>query len=91
MAEAILFAASDILRRQETLRIVMVVTDGDPNELASTKEVIKTVRAAGVTVVGLGIGVDPSEVFGEPYSATLHDVAELSGAMVKLIKSSMVR
>ena len=89
MAEAILFAASDICRRDETLQLICVVTDGDPNDEASTMEVIATARASGITVVGLGIGVDPSRVFGERYSATLLDIRELSGAMIKLIKSSM--
>jgi hypothetical protein len=89
MAEAILFAASDICRRDETLKLICVVTDGDPNDEASTMEVIATARASGITVVGLGIGVDPSRVFGERYSATLLDIRELSGAMIKLIKSSM--
>jgi nitric oxide reductase activation protein len=89
MAEAILFAAADIVHRRETLRLIVVVTDGEPNDEASTKETIQIARRAGITVVGLGIGVDPTAVFGEKYAAPLHNVTELSGALVKLVKTSM--
>ncbi len=89
MAEAMLWAAADLVRREETLRIIVVVTDGQPNNLESAKDVVSRARADSIAVVGLGIGVDPSGVFGEKYSAALSDINQLSGAMVKLIKASM--
>ncbi|MCZ2112916.1 MAG: VWA domain-containing protein [Anaerolineae bacterium] len=89
MSEAMLWAAADLVRREETLRIVVVVTDGQPNNLESAKDVVARARADSIAVVGLGIGVDPSGVFGEKHSAALTDINELSGAMVKLIKASM--
>ena len=88
MAEAVLFAASDIVRRGETLKIVMVVTDGDPNDREATKYIIDRARADGITVVGLGIGVDTSSVFGSRYAATITDIGELSASMVKLVKAA---
>jgi hypothetical protein len=90
MAEAVMFAAADVLRRPETLKIVVVVTDGDPNDPQGTKDVIQVARNSGVAVVGLGIGVDPGNVFGAQHAAPLHDIGQLSGAMVKLIKSAMM-
>ncbi len=89
MSEAMLWAAADLARREQTLRIVVVVTDGHPNNLETAKDVVARARADSIAVVGLGIGVDPSGVFGEKYSAALSDINELSGAMVKLIKASM--
>ena len=88
MAEAILYAASDVIRREETLKIVLVVTDGDPNDRAATKYIIDRSRADGITVVGLGIGVDTSPVFDPQYAATIHDIGELSSSMVKLVKAA---
>ena len=88
MAEAILYAASDVIRREETLKIVLVVTDGDPNDRAATKYIIDRARADGITVVGLGIGVDTSPVFDPQYAATIHDIGELSSSMVKLVKAA---
>ena len=91
MAEAVLFAAADIVHRPETLKLVMVVTDGDPDNVDATRAVIDRVRQSGISVVGLGIGVDPTAVFGDRFAAPLHDVRELSSAMVRLVKSSMLR
>jgi len=91
MAEALLFAGVSILQRQETLRIVMVVTDGDPNDKAETRDVIGKLRNAGVVVVGLGIGVDPSGVFGEAYSTAMHNTDQLAGNIVKLVRGAMLR
>lgn len=88
MAEAILYAASDVIRREETLKIVLVVTDGEPNDRAATKYIIDRSRADGITVVGLGIGVDTSPVFDTQYAATIHDIGELSASMVKLVKAA---
>jgi cobaltochelatase CobT len=88
MAEAILFAASDVIRREETLKIVLVVTDGEPNDREATKYVIERARADGITVVGLGIGLDVSPVFDTRYAATITNVGELSASMVKLVKAA---
>lgn len=89
MAEAILFASADILRREQTLKIVLVVTDGDPDWLEPTREMIAAARAAGVKVLGLGLGVDPATVFGPAHSASLNDMRQLASTMVSLIKASM--
>ena len=88
MAEAILFAASDVIRREETLKIVLVVTDGDPDCRETTKTVIERARADGVTVVGLGIGVNVAPVFDAQYAATITNIGELSASMVKLVKAA---
>lgn len=89
MAEALMFAASDILRREESLKLVIVVTDGDPNDEVATKEVIETARRAGIVVAALGIGVDPSRVFGEKFAGRLDDINHLSGVMCRLVKAAM--
>lgn len=88
MAEAILFAASDIVRRDESLKIILVLTDGDPDDVGATQQVIERARQAGVTVLALGIGVDPSRVFTEKYAATITDVGAMSSSMVRLIKTA---
>ena len=88
MAEAILYAASDISRRDESLRIVLVVTDGDPDDADAARHVIERARESGITVVALGIGVDPSSVFSEKYAAMIKDVGELSSSMVRLVKTA---
>lgn len=89
MAEAVLFAATEVARRAETLKIVLVITDGMPDDLRATREVIEQVRGSGISVLGLGIGVDPSAVFDGRFSAAIHGVQELAGSMVRLVKTAL--
>jgi cobalamin biosynthesis protein CobT len=89
MAEAILWATCDLLRRDEALRILLVVTDGDPDEVETTREVIDLARKSGVQVLGLGIGSDTKGLFGDKHAAVIGDIKELTGSMIKLIKQAM--
>lgn len=89
MAEAVMFAASDILRKDESLKLIIVVTDGDPNDELATAQVLHAARQAGIVVVGLGIGVDTSRVFGQQFSGRLDDINALSGVMTKLVKAAL--
>ena len=88
MAEAILFASSEIIRRPKALKIIVVQTDGEPDDLLATQQVIDVARKSGIYVCALGIGTDPSEVFGTRYSASITSVSELPSAMVGLIKQA---
>lgn len=89
MAQAILWAVCELLKRDPAARIIMVATDGEPDNAEATIEVIQMARSAGVQVLGLGIGCDPSKVFGKEYSAHIGDINDLTGVMVKLIKQAM--
>lgn len=90
MDQAIMWSAVNLALREETLRMVVVVTDGMPNDLQKTVRMIELSRQAGLAVVGLGIGCDVSQVFGEENSAMIHDINNLSGAIVKLIRAGML-
>lgn len=90
MAEAVMHAAACVARREETLKGVIVVTDGDPNDDDATREVIDQVRNAGIIVAGLGIGVNPAPVFGEKYAVQLDNISELSKVMSRLVRTAML-
>lgn len=88
MAEAILAATNSLVYRDETLKVIMVATDGMPDDFGATHEIIERARQAGIVVLGLGIELDPSPVFGAGFSASLHNIGELSGAMIKLLRAT---
>ena len=81
---AIYEASGNPLRRIEWF----LQSAGDPNDREATKYIIDRARADGITVVGLGIGVDTSPVFDSRYAATITDIGELSASMVKLVKAA---
>ena len=88
MAEALLYAASDIVRRDESLKLIVLLTDGEPDDKAATVHMIERARESGITVVALGIGVDPSAVFGPKYAASISNVGEMASSMVRLVKTA---
>jgi Mg-chelatase subunit ChlD len=90
MAEAMLWSAAGLVRREETLRMQVVITDGMPDNPYSAKHVIEAARKEGIVVVALGIGVQPSVVFGESHSAGINSVSDLAGVMVRLVKRAFV-
>jgi hypothetical protein len=89
MAEAVLFAAVSVSRRPETLKVVLAVTDGEPDDEVAAHEVIDHVRGAGIAVLGLGIGVNPDRVFGPMCSASVSAVGELASTMARLFRSAI--
>ena len=66
------------------MKIVLVVTDGDPNDRAATKYIIYRARADGIPVLGLGLGVGPVPVIDPQYAATIHYLGYLFSSLVKL-------
>ncbi len=89
MAEAILWATCEMLKRDPARRIIVVSTDGDPDDVSATLEAIEFARSNGIYVLGLGIGRDVTKVFGSAFSAKIDTIVDLAGSMVKLIQRAM--
>jgi hypothetical protein len=86
MAEAIMAAAANIVRRDETLKAIMVITDGIPDDLESTRHMIEYARNNGIKVLGVGIGVETAPVFDAPFSVTISSIDGLASSMIGLIR-----
>lgn len=54
-AEALWWAGSEIVSLDATRNIVILCTDGQPNNPAGAQRIIRTLRSAGVEVIGVGI------------------------------------
>lgn len=72
--------ARGLMGRPEFKKILIVLSDGTPDDYAERgycHELTKTLRASGVVVIGIGINVDLSYMFGEsiilPADATMGD------------------
>lgn len=78
-----------ISRREEARKLLLVVTDGQPNHLDHTRAVIAGIRD-DVECIGIGIG-DHScgDLF--PVSIDVPDLNALPGALMGVLRSRMVR
>jgi cobaltochelatase CobT len=88
MTEAIWFGVASLLRCREPRKVLMVMTDGQPNESLSTLELLQRCRDSGIETVGVGLGLDVSHLF--PIAITINDLSELRAQLFELSKSLLL-
>ncbi len=84
MTEAIWFGAASLLRCRELRKVLMVMTDGQPNDTLSALELLQRCRDSGIETVGVGLGLDVSHLF--PIAITINDLSELRTQLFELSK-----
>ena len=91
MGEAMWWAATQLAACNEPRRIMLVVTDGDPDHGTedSIEELINLCRHSGIECIGLGIG---SLVIADkfPIWKTINNIEELTNAMFEIFKQQLV-
>ena len=69
LASCMIEQAKGLLDRPEDKKIAVVLTDGQPNGPGETidlcKQIVDSLRNLGVVVIGIGINVDMSYIFGK--------------------------
>ena len=63
MAEALWYAAADLVACREERRMVVVLTDGEPDNPPEVLRLLALCRQAGIETVGVGIGIDVRHLF----------------------------
>lgn len=90
MTEAIWYAAHQLAQRDEPRKLILVVTDGQPNDRNSCAKAIQVVGNCGVEIMGLGISTDSvTDLF--PVSATVQEIGELAPAMFQMLQSALLK
>lgn len=82
MTGALWFAAADVLARPEPRKVIVTLTDGDPDHWISAKSLIEQATDAGIQMLGLGIGWDVSELF--PFAIQIQDIDDLKTGLFRL-------
>ncbi|MGY6275319.1 VWA domain-containing protein [Methylomonas sp. MgM2] len=88
MTEAIWFGAASLLRCREPRKVLMVMTDGQPNDTLSTLELLQRCRDSGIETVGVGLGLDVSHLF--PIAITINELQELRAQLFELSKAVLL-
>ncbi len=88
MTEAIWFGAASLLCCREPRKVLMVMTDGQPNDTLSTLELLQRCRDSGIETVGVGLGLDVSHLF--PVAITINDLSELRAQLFELSKAVLL-
>jgi cobaltochelatase CobT len=88
MTEAVWFAAAALLRCREPRKVLLVMTDGQPNDILSTLEILQRCRNSGIETVGVGLGLDVSHLF--PVAIMINELRELRSQLFALSKAVLL-
>lgn len=82
---ALWYAASSVIATREERKVIMVLTDGQPDDECAAKAVIKRCESSGIELVGVGICFDTSHLFDQ--SICINNVSELRSEMFRISRN----
>ena len=88
MAQALWYAAAELLACREERRMLMVLTDGEPDDTPEALRLLGLCRQAGIEAVGVGIGVDVRHLF--PTAIEVTEAKDLKGALFGVAERLLV-
>ena len=88
LTEALWFAASSLLACREERKILMVLTDGQPDNLTTALEALARCRASGIEDIGIGIYHDVKHLF--KVAIAINKLAELRGKIFQISRELLV-
>ena len=90
LTEALWWVLGLLSTRPEHRKIVLVVTDGYPDDPETAKETIVAANRMGIEVLGIGINA-PIISSIIPVSETITDIRELAPAMFRLLQQPLLK
>ncbi|AGG89008.1 cobaltochelatase CobT-related protein [Rhodanobacter denitrificans] len=92
MGRAMIWAASQLVSRREERKLLVVITDGEPEDVPMVKRLAGKFAQSGVEVIGVGIGSGRQAVERLfPSAVGIDAVDELAGALFGVIHKKMRR
>jgi len=82
---ALWYAASSVIATREKRKVIMVLTDGQPDDECAAKAVIKRCESSGIELVGVGICFDTSHLFDQ--SICINNVSELRSELFRISRN----
>ncbi|ELV8627510.1 VWA domain-containing protein [Vibrio vulnificus] len=90
MAQAMWFAANSLLVQKQKRKLMIVLTDGDPDDWAATHDIVDRCRRSGFELLGIGIQTRSVEKFF-PQSIVINDVKDLKRELFEVTQQLLVQ
>ncbi len=91
LAEALWWVLQQIQLLSETRKIILVLTDGDPDSYNAALEAIEEARRFGIEIYGLGILSEAITKLLPNHSRTITDLSELAPAMFGMLRGALIK
>jgi cobalamin biosynthesis protein CobT len=88
LAESLWYAASQLIGCREPRKIILALTDGEPDDEAAARDILSRCGASGVEVVGIGLGIEVDHLFER--SITILQMAELRSRLFELSRDLLI-
>ncbi|MFC5079623.1 von Willebrand factor type A domain protein [Vibrio thalassae] len=92
-AEAYWAAAHALFAMQGKKKVVVMITDGQPNSPSATKEMVKALQSEGITVICMGVGcgaIKARKIFNDVYGhnrwLVVEDFEDLPSELLRVAK-----
>lgn len=79
---ALWYAAASVMETVEKRKVILVLTDGEPDDSQLTKAVINRCKTSGIEMIGVGIGIDIQHLFEK--SIFIDDVSGLRSELFRI-------
>ncbi len=90
MAQAMWFAANSLLAQKQKRKLMIVLTDGDPDDWAATHDIVNRCRRSGFELLGIGIQTRSVEKFF-PQSIVINDVKDLKRELFEVTQQLLIQ
>jgi hypothetical protein len=89
MAEAIWYSAYELTKTREAKKVMVVLTDGEPDSHAPCKAVIDLCEKSGIEMYGIGIKTASVDALFKQ-NIVINDVSDLQRTLFKLVGQSLI-
>ncbi len=90
MAQAMWFAANSLLAQKQKRKLMIVLTDGDPDDWTATHDIVDRCRRSGFELLGIGIQTRSVEKFF-PQSIVINDVKDLKRELFEVTQQLLIQ
>ncbi|WP_207462122.1 VWA domain-containing protein [Azospirillum sp. SYSU D00513] len=89
LAEAMWYAAAQLVNTtKEERKLLLVVTDGEPNNAPQVLDMVQRCQASGIELIGIGIQIDRvRELF--PTAVVIQDISQLRTALFEITRKAL--
>lgn len=85
---ALWYAAASVMATREDRKVIMILTDGEPDDYDAAKSVIRRCEATGIELVGVGVCIDTSYLFD--HSICINNVSDLRSELFRISKDLLL-
>lgn len=89
MAEALLWAGYNLTAQRQSRQIIVPITDGEPDDKEAAMDVLRSLEAAGIEVIGIGINFDVSHMFHT--SGVIQSIEDLPATLFGLLRNALAK